>query len=116
VIEAEVVVRHAIQEFAFGHPQQFGKILQRLAGRGENHRHMLALKALKHLPLLRVAGIVADDDLELRAGPGTGLRNPCDGQQIVPVRGEQDRKPHGPRCRLMRDQAPQIHAGRPGRR
>jgi hypothetical protein len=47
---------------------------------------MIALEMGKQLALLGIARIIANDDFDVRTGPGTGLRDSRTRQQIVPVR------------------------------
>ena len=66
--------RRAKNEIAFCQPEDFRKIRQRLARLGDDNIAMSALEMGEKLALLRIAGIVANDDFDVRRCPGTGLR------------------------------------------
>jgi hypothetical protein len=84
-----VVIRHTKNEVTFGRAKNFGIILQRLARIGGDDLAMLASEMCEEGTFFGIAGIVANDNLNLRAGPRAGLRDPRESPWAVPVRWKQ---------------------------
>jgi hypothetical protein len=89
-----IVIGHAENEVAFGQTKNLGIILQRLTGFGAYDLAVLAPEMLEQRLFLNVAGIVANDNLNLRAGPRAGLRDPGDCYRPMPVCWKQERELH----------------------
>ena len=96
MIEAEIVVGEKKDEIARRRPEKFGKIRQRVARLGEDDIAVIARKSRQQVALLRIAGIVAHDDFDIRPGPRAGLSDSGAGQKTGPVGRDQDRELHGP--------------------
>jgi hypothetical protein len=94
-IHTEIVVGYAKNEFSFCQPEKLGNIMQRIACVGEDNFAVVTFDIGQQVALLRVAGVIADDDFNVRGRKGTSLDNSGAGQQVVPVRWEQNGKLHG---------------------
>ena len=57
---------------------------------GKDHTAIVLLNLAKESALLFITGIVADENFDLGAGPGTGLQCPGARQQIVPLSRQQN--------------------------
>ena len=86
MIEAKIIVCQRKHELALRKSEDFGKICRAVARFGNDNIAMIALEMGKQLALLGIARIIANDDFDVRTGPGTGLRDSRTRQQIVPVR------------------------------
>ena len=75
VIEAEIVISEQEDEIPRSHPEDFGKIGERIARFGKDDLAILAPKPAKQVALLGVARIVTHNDFDIGARPGASLRN-----------------------------------------
>jgi hypothetical protein len=85
-----IVIGHAEDEVALGQAKDFGIIFQWFARIDADDLAMLALKVFQQRPFLGVAGIVANDNLNSRAGPRASLRDSRGSHRTVPVCRKQD--------------------------
>ncbi|MGC1559349.1 MAG: hypothetical protein WA820_05840 [Bradyrhizobium sp.] len=89
-VDTLIVIRHAEDEVALGQAKDFGIVFQRFARIDADDLAMIALKIFQQRLFLGVAGIVANDNLNSRAGPRARLRDSRGSHRTVPVCRKQD--------------------------
>ena len=89
----EIVVGENVDEIAARLVERLAPVLVRAAGRGDDQAAILTLDPAQEPGLGGAAGVVADDDLRARPGPGTSLQDTGAGREAVAVRGDDDGQP-----------------------
>ena len=101
MVEAEVIVRKNKNKLPLCQLDNFRNIRERVARLGDDNIAIVTLELGKQCALSSVAGIIANNDFDVRSRPGTGLGDSGASQKIRPIGRNQDGELHGPCCLLM---------------
>src|SRR5262249_13201956 len=96
VIETKIVISQNKNKISFCKLENFRNIGERIARLGDDDFAVVLMELRQQCLFSGIARIVADDHLNARSCPGTGLRNSGTGQKTGTIRSNQYRKLHWP--------------------